>query len=483
MVDSAGPPSVGAIRWRRLSAGLEGPWPAPRYWILSGCAVAVLLCRLPQPYYGEEPVYVITTLESWWHQSWMNPIQLGLQYGRPPLLNWLAMPLVWLLGWGHVLLSIRIIAVASTVATAALLGWFAHYLSREPRLAGLCVACFLTGDLLTRRGWLAYSDPLFSAAVFAAIVCLWVALDRRSFGRLLLAAAAVTAAFLTKALTAYAFYGAAVLVLLWRHPNCRFLLAPRALAIHAAAAAFIPLWIFVIAGGSQGEGLAHDFLLRAGPRTFGSYVLGVLSFWAEVVLRMLPVSALLLALLVPPRADARAAPCPSWAQGLRWILLLGALPYLATPDNHMRHLLPLYPLFALVAAELALRRGAHLLAPLHALLIAWLVVAIPLTLAIDPRMEARHHGDAAATAQMIAKATAGRRLYTIVGSSEALAVIAHLDVLRLPAEPVVVPAGAPDNSFFLASPPAPARFGREIAQYPMGRATLILLCKGSACAR
>ncbi len=433
MVDSAGPPSVGPIRWRRLSAGLEGPWPAPRYWILSGCAVAVLLCRLPQPYYGEEPVYVITTLESWWHQSWMNPIQLGLQYGRPPLLNWLAMPLVWLLGWGHVLLSIRIIAVASTVATAALLGWFAHYLSREPRLAGLCVACFLTGDLLTRRGWLAYSDPpllggglrrhrLPLGGAGPAQLRAVAARGRRRHGRL---------------------------------PH----------------------------GGSQGEGLAHDVLLRAGPRTFGSYVLGVLSFWAEVVLRMLPVSALLLALLVPPRADARAAPCPSWAQGLRWILLLGALPYLATPDNHMRHLLPLYPLFALVAAELALRRGAHLLAPLHALLIAWLVVAVPLTLAIDPRMEARHHGDAAATARLIAKATAGRRLYTIVGSSEALAVIAHLDVLRLPAEPVVVPAGAPDDSFFLASPPAPARFGREIAQYPMGRATLILLCKGSACVR
>jgi 4-amino-4-deoxy-L-arabinose transferase-like glycosyltransferase len=135
---------------------------------------------------------------------------------------------------------LRLIALASTLATAALVAWFAHYLSRDRLLGAFAVACFLTGDLLTQRGWIAYSDPLFTVATFAAIVCLWIAVDRRSPRFLILAGLAITAAFLTKALTAYAFYGAAALVLLWRHENRRFLLSPASLVIHATIIAAAP---------------------------------------------------------------------------------------------------------------------------------------------------------------------------------------------------------------------------------------------------
>ena len=470
-----------AMDWRRIAARLDGPWPIGRYLLLSAFAVFALLCWLPHPYYGEEPVYSITTIESWWHGSWLNPIQLGGEYGRPPLLNWLAMPLIWVLGWDHMLLATRLLSAASTLGTGALLAWFAHYLSRDRLLAALAVACFLTGDLLMRRGWLAYSDPLFSVATFAAIVCLWVALDRRSAGLLVLAGIAITAAFLTKALTAYAFYGAAGIVLLWRHENRRFLLSPASLAVHAAVVAFAPLWIFVIAGGAQGEGLVHDFLMRANPRGLFSYVAGLLSFWAEIVLRMLPTSAVVLALLLRPRLQTGSEPCPRWMATLRWMLLLGALPYLATPDNHMRHVLPLYPLFAMVVAELMLRRGRRLFAPLHAAFIAWIAVTIPLALVINPWTEARRHGDSAETARLIAAATQGKPLYTTDGSSETLAVIAHLDWRRLPAQPIgTVPRSVWDG-LFLAADPAPAQFGREIGRYPMGKATILLLCRGSAC--
>ncbi len=481
------------MHWRRLLARFEEPWPVGRYWLLSGFALLALLCWLPHPYYGEEPVYSITTVETWFDGSWLNPIQLGGQYGRPPLMNWLAMPLIWLLGWEHVLLATRILSAASTIASAALLAWFAGYLSRDRLTAALAVACYLTGDLLTQRGWMAYSDPLFSIATFAAMVCLWLALDRRSARFLVLAGLAVTAAFLTKALTAYAFYSSAGLVLLWRHPNRRFLFSPASLRVHGAVVAFVPLWICVIAGGAQGERLIRDFLIRAQPRGFGAYALGLLSFWGEILLRMLPTSALLLVLLIRPlrpaasdAADpaAQAGPattCPSWMMTLRWITFLGALPYLVTPDNHMRHVLPLYPLFALIVAELALRRGQRYLAPLRFGLVAWIVVTIPLALAIDPWIEARRHGGPAATAALIAAATKGHPLYVIDGSSETLAVVAHLDALRLPAAPVIVPMGYHDNCFNIGPPGAPAMFGREIARYPMGKKSLALYCKGDAC--
>src|SRR5262249_19781606 len=134
---------------RSLAAWLAGPWTPARYWLLSAAAVVALLCWLPHPYYGEEPVYAITTMESWWHGSWRNPVEPGRQYGGPPVLNWFVMGLTWLLGWDHILLAMRLVALASTLGMAALVGWFARYLSGERVQSALAVACFLTGDLLT----------------------------------------------------------------------------------------------------------------------------------------------------------------------------------------------------------------------------------------------------------------------------------------------------------------------------------------------
>jgi 4-amino-4-deoxy-L-arabinose transferase-like glycosyltransferase len=469
------------MNWRRIVARLDGPWPPARYWLLAAAAVLALLCWLPHPYYGEESVYAITTIETWWHGSWLDPVQLGSQYGRPPLLNWLAMIGIEVLGWGHILLVLRLIAALSTIATAALVGCFAHYLSRDRRLAAFAVACFLTGDLLTQRGWIAYADPFFALASFAAVICLWIGVDRRRARWLALAGLAVTAAFLTKALTAYAFYAAAGVVLLWRHDNRRFLLSPASLALHALIIGFVPLWIFAIAGWGQNARLVADITGRAHTGGLGHYLGGVLAYWGEIILRLLPPSVLVLALLFRPGLGSSSEACPRWCLAMRWILLLGALPYLLTTDNHMRQLLPLYPLFAIVAAELALRRGRRLLAPLHAALIAWIVAAIPVALVISPWIATRQHGNSARVAAEIDAATKGRPLYTGDGSSETLAVIAHLDVARLPAEPIGTGPRNAKDGFFLFQAPAPAWAGTEVARYPLGRMSLALLCRGSAC--
>ena len=152
-----------------------------------------------------------------------------------------------------------------------------------------------------------------------------------------------------------------------------------------------------------------------------------------------------------------------------------------TTDNHARHLLPLYPLFAIVVAELALRRGRRLLAPLHAALIAWIVVTIPVALVISPWAAdppARQFGQGG---RLIDGQTKGQPIYTGDGSSETLAVIAHLDVLRLPAEPIGTGPRNIDNGFFLYQAPAPEKAGKEVARYQLGKMNLALLCRGTAC--
>ena len=147
-------------------------------------------------------------------------------------------------------------------------------------------------------------------ATLAAIICLWVAVDRRNRGLLVLAGVAITAAFLTKALTAYAFYGAAGLILRAMR-NWRFLiLSPPSLIIHACIIGFAPLWIFAIAGWGQNARLIGDITARAHTGGFGRYILSLVAYWGEMLLRLLPLSALWLALVIRPGLRSSEDPCP-----------------------------------------------------------------------------------------------------------------------------------------------------------------------------
>ena len=47
---------------------------------------------------GEEGIYIITSLEMWHQNNWMQQIMYGTDNQRPPLVNWLIMPVANLIG-------------------------------------------------------------------------------------------------------------------------------------------------------------------------------------------------------------------------------------------------------------------------------------------------------------------------------------------------------------------------------------------------
>ena len=114
-------------------------------------------------------------------------------------------------------------------------------------------------------------------------------------------------------------------------------------------------------------------------------------------------------------------------------------------------------------------------------MIAWIVVTIPVALVISPWISTRQHGNSAKVAAEIDALTKGQPVYTGDGGSETLAVIAHLDVLRLPAEPIGTGPRQAKDGFFLFRVPAPEWAGKEVASFSLGRMPLGLLCRGSAC--
>ncbi|PIY04079.1 MAG: dolichyl-phosphate-mannose--protein mannosyltransferase, partial [Gallionellales bacterium CG_4_10_14_3_um_filter_54_96] len=166
---------------------------------------------------GEEGIYTISTMEMWQSRNWFIETMYGINLQRPPLMNWLGVGIANLLGWTHVLHSIRLLSIAATLGMAAWLYWLSARLFADRSFAAFAaLACLAMADLALYRGWLAYTDPLFAFFTFGAMASLWVAALEKHKGWLLASVLLVSCALLTKAFTAYVFYATVGFVLLWR---------------------------------------------------------------------------------------------------------------------------------------------------------------------------------------------------------------------------------------------------------------------------
>lgn len=457
------------------------PYSAKTWWWLYAAAALSLYTTLTLPYIGEEAVYTITSLEMRLNRDFFVTTLYGTSYGRPPLLNWLVIPLAELLGWDRMLLASRIVTATATVLTGLVLAWLTLNLTRNRALAAFAAVVFLSGDVLFYRGWLAYADSLLTLCVFGAIACLWVAVLRKQGALLWLAVLLVTAGFLAKVQTAYLFYGVALVVLAAEREARRFLLGAHSIAAHAAAVAALLAWNAYFTHGTQSASTSVDIMLKIKSVDLGDYLQQLWSFPPETLLRMAPAS--LVAIYYGWRN--RHAPPEEPVAGFPWrtlaaILILNYLPYWLGPKTHIRYIMPLYPLAALALAAAIWQFGTR---P-RAIAMRWLVAAVVLRYAIGlwifPWYQENYRGHYAATAAQIAAATRGYPLYATDVSATGLSVTAHLDTLRFPAPYLHWPPAQWSDGFVL-SYTANAELGEVSASYPLGGNTLYLLCRGTAC--
>ena len=160
---------------------------------------------------GEEGIYTITSMEMWLNQTWLKQTTYGLDNGRPPLVNWLIVPVAQLMGWAHVVAAARLTSVLATLGMVATVYGLSRRLTQDKAFALFAaLACLCLADLLLYRGWLTYTDPVFAFFTFAAIACLWIATLEKRLGLLLLSVIFISAAMLAKAFTAYIFFGTAI---------------------------------------------------------------------------------------------------------------------------------------------------------------------------------------------------------------------------------------------------------------------------------
>jgi 4-amino-4-deoxy-L-arabinose transferase-like glycosyltransferase len=452
-------------------------------WRLYAIAAATFLPAIGFYYVGEEAIFPISSLEMGYHGEWLEQLFYGGSLKHNPLYNWLIIPLAGLAGWEHVLGVARVITIAATIGAGFVVAWLARALYREPAFAAFTALVYLTlADAFFYRGWLAYADPLFAFFSFGAIATLWVACERRSAGLLALAVAALSAAFMTKALTAYAFYGAAGLVLLARREHRTFLLGPASWIVHVAGAAFPLAWFYLVPDNTgQGGRMFAEIVAKLAPTDLAGYAVKLVIYPLDTAARLAPALFIAAYYLWRRRDGQGFADAP--IRTALWIALLGYLPYWLAPQSAIRYLMPLYPLAGLVIARVLWNQGGQTVAVTRRWFIAAIALKLVLVLVLFPQYQERYRGRNFETAALDIRSRAGDHpLYTLGDNASGLSVTAYLDIMRLPAPPLTVPPAQWESGFVIALKPDPA-LGRVSMEYPLGGNKLYLLCRGNACAK
>lgn len=432
---------------------------------------------------GEEGIYTISSMEMWFNGNWLVQSLYGNDLHRPPLMNWLVMPLAEIIGWDHVLVAARLVCIIATLGMAAWLFWLCRKLSADKPFALFAALAYLSlADLLLYRGWLAYTDPVFAFFTFGSMVTLWVAALERHRGWLLVSVLLLSCAMLSKALTAYIFYGTVALVLLWQRPTRNFLVSPSTLLIFVLAL-IAPLAWFASLPQVDGHStsMLGEILRKLSAANSPGYVAQLAIFPFETAFRLSPAVLLAVYLLARKRVT-QAEEIPHHFNAALLMAILCFLPYWLSPQSSIRYLLPIYPLIALVSSRIIWRAGL----PARNLALRWftgiIVFKFVFVLLLVPYYQSHFRGENyALAAQKIMRLTQGYPLYAKDSRSIGLNIVGHIDVYRWPRQPLTHPPTSWVDGFAL-SPDMDETTGQVAEIYAVLGDQTFLLCRGAACA-
>lgn len=433
---------------------------------------------------GEEGTYIITSMEMWHEQNWMQQLMYGADNGRPPLVNWLTMPLSALLGWSHVVFAVRLVSVAATLGTIAWLYWLSRKLFADKPFAQFTALTALAlADWLLYRGWLSYTDPVFAFFTFGAMATLWIGAIEQRRSLLLVSVLLVSCGLLTKAFTAYIFYGTVGFVLLlWQRDTRRFLFSPRTLLVFSLALVVPLAWFASIPSSGNSAGMLDEITRKLSAQSLGAYLEHLVAYLLEVIVRLSPAVLLAVYLLLRKRVkDSEIAPAHFRVALLSAILCF--LPYWLSPQSGIRYLLPIYPLVALVCARIIWRAGA----PAHKLALRWFTAIIALkfvfALVLFPYYQTHYRGqNYEQTAHVLIQRTQGFPLYVTDVRSVGIAIAGYVDLIRYPQAPLTFPPKDFESGFVL-SMEADKEVGEVAETYTLAADKIYLLCRGTACTK
>ncbi len=457
------------------------------YWSLLTLVLLAYGAALFHGYVGEEANYTIMSMEMWQRQVFRSVVALGGIGGRPPLYNWIMIPVARLVGWPHVLLAARLVTLGATFATALVLACWARDLWRHPWAARLAFLFYLlSADVLFYRGWLAYADPLFSFFMVLSAYGLWRAATQRNRMWWMLSWVAVFASYLTKVVTSYAFYGGVLLVLLMRAEYRAFFLSRRALVVAMLGILPMVLWMMVV--GRQDALQVHwqmsDITTKlmtvdSFPHYLEKLAMFPLTFW----LGLLP-SALWATVGMLWQWKRRGV-LSQENRSLLGMALVNVLPYWIAPQSAVRYVLPEYGFIILLAVGSCVAPDGlppwRLLRPWPwlggfaclGILVGW--GAFPY---YQQQVRGRNYEP---MADQVEAAAGTAPIYTMDFSSVGLSVVSVIDSRHMDRPPIVVPPSGFTEGVVLAYTPTDVKGERQIKIEEQAE-SFYLVCRGAPCA-
>ncbi|MFA6920425.1 MAG: glycosyltransferase family 39 protein [Gallionella sp.] len=431
---------------------------------------------------GEEGSYTISSLEMWHSRDWLSQTIYGQHLQRPPLINWLTIPVAMLTGWSHVLFAVRLLTVAATLGMAAWLYWLTRKLFNDKAFALFATLCCLSlADLLLYRGWLSYTDPLFGFFIFAAISSLWVGCEEKHRGWLGLSVVWIGCALLTKVFTAYIFYATAFAVLFWQPAYRRFLLSPLTLLILSSALIVPFIWFSSLPQSSgQSGSMLNEITAKLAGADGIAYLQRLFIYPLDKLIWLAPAPLLAIYLLLRCRVKQTESH-PAHFRAALLIAGLSILPYWLAPQGGIRYLVPVYPLIALVCARIIWRSGEGG----QQLALRWftglIVVKFVFALALFPYYQSHYRGENyVATARDIDNKTRGYPLYVSDVRSISMNIVGQIDIDRLPQAPLYYPPALWNNGFLLSMESSDAG-SQLVEKIVVAKDAVYLFCRGTAC--
>ena len=297
-------------------------------------------------YTGEESVYTVSAYEMWYHERWLNPTLYGEPYHRPPLINWLIIAIASVIGWEYSISAVRIVSAVATFASAGLVFWFLRRQKSNAEVAVLGALIYLTmWQVIGGYGWKGYSDALFGAFTFAAMLYGYLSIKEASYKWLILAVVAAYLGFLTKALTSFVFLLSALFITALLEKKLVYLFRMLLPVFVGLAGALVWSWYAIApTGDKMATGMLSDIIDRYLAINFSAFISHLGIFPLETFLNMLPASAVLL-YIGYKGGVFRAKNTSVSVFGL--IALVGFLPYWIAPLSHSRYLMPIYGFVAI----------------------------------------------------------------------------------------------------------------------------------------
>ncbi|MBA4381360.1 MAG: hypothetical protein C0406_02235 [Sideroxydans sp.] len=399
--------------------------------------------------------------------------------GRPPLMNWVMIPIANLIGWEHVLVASRLVSVGATIATSLTVAWLAHQLWRNQTITWVAAIMYLVmADVMLYRGWLSYADPLFTMFVVLAIAQVWGACLRKSHWLLFAAMLSAFAAFMTKALTVYVFLGIAMLVLMRDAENRRFLLGKQAWLAYAFAL-LLPFiwWKMGTHDAAQHAKMSDDILRKLVIPDVGKYLLRLFVYPSEMFVRLMPASLIIAYFLLRQRAIALEHPAVGAAL---LIALLNYLPYLIAPEGSVRYVLPVYAFVVLAAAYLVVQDVSPF--QVKKWLVGMLVLGTIVNTLVFPWYQRNYRGENyVQMAQEIVQKYGDYPLYVANVSSTGLAVAAEIDTLRFGKHPALISPPADFTEGIVIAHALGDVKGELLRELKNKIDSVFLICRGNAC--